>query len=598
MTSGPAEPVLEPQPIGAAERPRRSKWLVGGAVTAVFAVGAAGIFAVSNLARDPQGGSASADELGLDLLGSIENEDVLGVVDTLLPGERDAFRGPLIDVASELTRLEILSGDFDLSQLAGLDIEFEGETATVRPVAGADDIVNVDLRAAATITLDGADVPIGDLLTDNLPDDALTELRGSRVTTTEDLDVTLTAVRGDDRWYFSAFHTIAELARQEFAPGSQVPATGVGADGTDTPEQAVDQLFDRIEALDITGLIRTLNPGEAAALQRYAPLFLEDAEAALDEVPLEWRITEREVRVEGSGDSRTVFIDTIAIEGTAKGSPFSASAEGSCVAASFEGETFEQCGDGLGNADELFDEMPAVSDLVDTITDAFADIEPVGLELRRHDGLWYVSVTNTVSESFLAVLRALDRQELDAIIAAGVDAFEQAFEMTFDDLAGGLVVDDSVDDLFGDLEIIADEDLGFDVGGDVGDVGEVDDGYYLCYDEAGAAEAAACFESFVASGDMDASLIPVELRFQECGYAEISWTGELYQLSDEDFIAAATSAQSCFLDLVESGQVEAWELPSEITNLECFEGRNWYNVFDDPDYDERYYECVSVALGG
>ncbi len=39
----------------------------------------------------------------------------------------------------------------------------------------------------------------------------------------------------------------------------------------------------------------------------------------------------------------------------------------------------------------------------------------------------------------------------------------------------------------------------------------------------------------------------------------------------------------------------AAELPTEIAKLECFEGRNWYNVFNDPAYDERYYACVGVV---
>ena len=69
-------------------------------------------------------------------------------------------------------------------------------------------------------------------------------------------------------------------------------------------------------------------------------------------------------------------------------------------------------------------------------------------------------------------------------------------------------------------------------------------------------------------------------------------------VAPEEFIAAAEAARPCFLDLVEQGEVSEYELPTEISHLECFEGRNWYNVFDDPDYDERYFACLDAGFSG
>ena len=89
-------------------------------------------------------------------------------------------------------------------------------------------------------------------------------------------------------------------------------------------------------------------------------------------------------------------------------------------------------------------------------------------------------------------------------------------------------------------------------------------------------------------------MVPIELRHPECGFDE-RWSGELYQMSDAEFIAAIEEAQPCFLALLDSGEIDEFELPSEILHLECFEGRNWYSVFDDPEYDERYYACVADA---
>jgi hypothetical protein len=599
--------IVDPVAPGELQRPRRSKLVLGGAVVAVLAVGAAGVFAVSRFNGATAGGAGDPTELGTQLLTAIENEDVLGMVDVLAPGERDLFREPMIDMVNELVRLEVLAPEADLAKIAGVDIELDRETVTARQT-NVPDIVNVDLSAEATSTVDGETVPIGDLITDNLDADAVAEIRGTDETTTEEFEVSLTAVEQDGRWYFSLFHTAAEELRGGIEPEPDIPAEGIGADGADSPEAAVDSLLDRIESLDLAGMIRILNPGEAAALQRYAPLFLAEAEAALAEVPIELEITDRQFRVEGDGDQRTVLIDGLTIsgrvdeQGTDQDVEFEVSIEGTCTRAVFADETFEACaGDAasMPEVDEFLAEATDVRAFVDALGRALADIEPIGLELRSHDGRWFVSPTATVTESVLAVLRALDRQELDELIELGEAAADQLFEMIF---GGFATYEDEYDDESYEVYDESLDDYVYDESLDDGLDDPLDDASYeapawdRCYTEIGAAEATACFQEYVATGEIDVTYIPVELRFPECGYADIRWSGALYSLPDAEFIAAVEAARPCFMALVESGQIQQYELPSEIANLECFEGRNWYNVFDDPEYDERYYACLEAAF--
>ncbi len=612
-------PLVEPVEPAEFERPRRSKWLVGGAVTAVLAVGGAGVFAVANLTGSTAGGASTPEDLGAELMMAIENEDVLGAIDTLLPGERVALGEPFVEMVSELQRLDVLA-ETDLSQIGGLDVDLTGEDISVR-ATNVDDIVNIDLRADVVVSVDGAELPVGALVTDNLPEDALTELRGTRLTQSDRLDIWLTAVQDDGQWYFSLLHSAAELARAEAAPGTGIPLEGVGADGTDTPEAAVDQVLDRLEALDLTGLIRSLNPGEAAALQRYAPLFLDEANAALAEVPLRWRITERDVRVEGSGETRTAFVDALAIEGDVDGFEFTFAFHDDCIRVSMDRDEFEHCGVDREGLDQFLGSDPDIERLFRAVENAFADIEPLGIELRQHDGKWYVSPFGTLTEIYLAFLRALDREELDEIIAAfepAFDGLEDALFESMNDLAesGGLVPPIDVPLIDDDFDAVIDDDVmdgdvmdGDVMDGDVmdGDVmdGDVDggngvveeQGWFECYELTTAVDAAACFETYIASGDIEAAAVPVALRHPECGYAEVSWSNEIYSLPDDEFVAAAESARECFLALVETGEVSEYELPSEISHLECFEGRNWYQVFDDPEYDQRYYECLEQGIG-
>lgn len=556
----------------------RSPWLLLSRIGAVLAVAAAGTFAVSSLSGSPDGGASTPEELGLMFLTALDNEDVLGAVDVLIPGERDVFRDPLVDLISELIRLDVLSGDANLSRILGLEVDLADELVVVRPTNVAD-IVNVDLNAQMTVTVDGDTLPIGDLLSENLPPEALDLLTDTPEIQVDELDLTMTAVDVNGRWYFSVFHSIAEQIR-EGSTQADIPEQGLVASGAETPEAAFDQFLDALGPLDLTGLIEILNPGDAAALQRYAPMFLPDAESELADTGINLQVTDRQFRVEGSGSNRTVLIDAVALEGEIDGIKFSIAFADGCLQVDVEEESFEECLDQLGGltglgsfvggaaeVNELGVEETEVSALVDTLKEAFSDMEETGVELRQVEGLWYVSPTATFTEGVLKLLRALDREELDAII----DAFPTA-------LGAGIGVGLSEEESWSEFPTTSAE------------VGFAD-----CYEATDAAAAVECFQSLLTSGDIAPAEVPYPMRFPECGFAEAWWQGDLYSMSDEEFTATISGVRECFFDLLEQGLIEPWELGQEITHFECFEGRNYYNTFDDPGFDQRWSECVSVA---
>ena len=51
--------------------------------------------------------------------------------------------------------------------------------------------------------------------------------------------------------------------------------------------------------------------------------------------------------------------------------------------------------------------------------------------MRQYDGAWYVSPTATQTEAMLAVLRALDRKELDELISLYGPAADEFFNQIF-----------------------------------------------------------------------------------------------------------------------------------------------------------------------
>lgn len=85
----------------------------------VAALGAA-VFAGLSLADD---GNNPEDPVRA-MFEAVEQGDVLGVLEQLEPGERDALRDPLTDLVDELDRLDILD-DADLRDLQGIEISVD-----------------------------------------------------------------------------------------------------------------------------------------------------------------------------------------------------------------------------------------------------------------------------------------------------------------------------------------------------------------------------------------------------------------------------------------------------------------------------------------
>ena len=112
-----------------------------------------------------------------------------------------------------------------------------------------------------------------------------------------------------------------------------------------------------------------------------------------------------------------------------------------------------------------------------------------------------------------------------------------------------------------------------------------------CYRDADPADAASCFEEVVASGAIEASSVPLFLRFPECGLAELGWSGDYYSLPDAEFAATVTEAAPCFQAHVAAGDLEDYELSVELTHPECLDGRNWYSTTDEA-YLDAFAECA------
>ena len=402
-----ATPVsLEPPP------PPRSRGPIIAVIVGAVALIGAGVFAVSRVVGDDSvGGADSPDAAGLALLDALDQEDTLGVVDLLLPGERETLREPLTELVDELTRIEVLSDSATLEHLAGVDVQIEDGSVEVE-ATNVEDIVNLRISAMATATVDGEALPIGDLVLD-LAEGEPSEL-DVQESESHQLDIPITSVREDGRWYLSVGYTVAEAARAE--TGEDIPESGVAPVGGDTPEDAMDNLLEGLEALDLTRVVATLNPNEFEALQRYAPLFLADAQASLDDSGVTLTADDAEYTVSGDGDQRSVSIDRLHVAITSEEGDGAVTLEDGCWTVEAPDESVELCGSATElPLDDFFEDPQPIEDVLSSFEAAFADYENPGFLVQRVDGQWYISPIATVAEQLLAVVGALSRDEIEEL---------------------------------------------------------------------------------------------------------------------------------------------------------------------------------------
>ena len=412
--------------------PARPRGVAIAAVVGGAAVIAAAVFGITRVTGGDDAGASTPEEAGLALLEALENEDALGAIDVLLPGERESLREPLTALNDELTRVEVLSEDV-LTGVSGVDLVVEDESVSATGT-NVPDIVNLEITATVTGSVDGEQLPIGDLILDNMDVDR-SELDEEPSEPTEDT-FPVTAVEQDGRWYLSLFHTVAEQARTSSDESADIPAEGVAPAGGESPEDAVDTFLAAVENLDPEAMIAALNPEEFQALQRYAPIFLEDAQAGLDEAVADngtaVSIEDAEYTVSGSGDSRSLSIDHLRADLTNQGETGTVEFEDGCfeITAPEVEQSINSCEltEDTPTLEEVFgSDVAPVQDVLATLEGALADYENPGFVVEQVDGRWYISPLATVSEQLLAVAGAFDRDEIEQLsedVSAAVDAVE------------------------------------------------------------------------------------------------------------------------------------------------------------------------------
>jgi len=399
--------------------------------------------AFAYLAVTAPDGAATPEDAVRHLFEAIDQEDAIGVLESLPPSERDVLKEPVVDIVKELQRLGILK-PFDLEKVPGEDLTIEGLTLAVEPVGANDDLKAVKVTGGTIRgkTLPG-DVPVGDTLRHIVEDDFGEKIEVPESSFSEDLakgNIRMVTVKEGGGWHVSLYYSIAEAIRGD-RTAPPVLGNGPKPVGAATPDGAVSELVSAAMNLDLEKVIGMLPPDEMRAVYDYAPLFLPDAKKSIDKNSsgFSGKVNRFDTRVEGEGAVRKVFVTGFDIEVGDTYEKIHATWDGSCVVydesstSRYSYETSSgSSGSGASSSSgssngpttqthgEICTNKPSSVTRQGTSTTNDFDLGAFNgltgeyaVVVVERDGRWYVSPTRTVFDSLLTSLRKITREDIE-----------------------------------------------------------------------------------------------------------------------------------------------------------------------------------------
>lgn len=421
-----AAPMPE-EPLGG---DRTRMWVLGGLITIAIIAIAAVAFATMNAGRTNDG--ADSPEAAMQkFFDGLSSEDLVAAVDAFLPGEADPVINYTGAIGSELKRLEVLTDDVNPQGISGVNMEFSD--LEFRTEGVADGFVRVYVtNGDAFIDIDQAELPLGNLILDNLPPDARAEFDQDLPPQSDSMageDFYMVAVLEDGGWYLSLWYTMMDAIFSETGFGTPDFGAGVEAVGADSPEAAVEAAFREVLALDLEGLIGMLPPTEMRALYDYMPLVFDDYNETVGAVGSFVTIDLKSLGTkvsDGENGAKRVQIESFDIAF----SSFFFEVDGAII---FDGACFDVTINDQGGALSEFGAAipeninscdPAVADALGSgltgveMPDFLGDLgaAEIGLVAVEEDGRWFVSPTETLGDAMLQGLRIWDKATLQEYI--------------------------------------------------------------------------------------------------------------------------------------------------------------------------------------
>lgn len=355
---------------------------------------------------------------------AISRGDGIGVLESLAPAERDAFRDGVSTVSDELQRLGVLN-PMSLSNIPGVTVEIHDVVYHSDKLA--DEVVRVTM-ASGTIAIntraDGFPLPEHTQRWLDRDFGARVDPNSSaRVIDLSRSRPSLVAVKESGGWHVSLYYTLAEQVRGP--TGGPMPRFGEGPApvGGDTPLAASRTFIEAAASLDAARAVTVVYPTEGRAFYDYSSLLLplarRHAQALAKEDLFSIDVAALEMAESGEGTSRLVSVTSAEIKVSDGDDRLEMRYGQGCVSErrfmsgnDREIEESNWCDGSLAPTSRHRDP----NSHIDQVT-SWQDLGrafPTFVVLERQ-GRWYVSPTRTVLWTFGEILHHLQPADTDAL---------------------------------------------------------------------------------------------------------------------------------------------------------------------------------------
>ena len=418
--------LLPPSTAPAGARPQGGHFRGWLAVASAVLLAGAGTSTSVVLAATGGSGAPSPAAAVQDLIGALNNSDVIGMLDAVDPGERNALQPGLEGIFGQLKRLGVLSSTADLKAVTGVNVSLHGLATSTDQLSA--DVAAVTVSGGTnTEAIDPSNLPLGSYFK-RLADKALS---GRSVSTSGPNrgNTALGTVRVGGRWYVSLGYTVAIDALRAAGRNPAPPATGqLKAAGASSAQGAVRALFTDASQLNLSALVADLDPAEMAAADAYSPDWLPNAQRALDKARGTFSIKFGNFSFTSQkANGGTLVKVGHGLTLSVKGQGMQLEYANGCYTYTVNGTTRHQCAQG---GDRFLAQMKAL--LPPPVRPIFARLTTmkpdVGFVTVDQGGKWYVSPTRTYLEAVSAFLSELQPGDVQTIInnASGIgSAFEK-----------------------------------------------------------------------------------------------------------------------------------------------------------------------------
>lgn len=398
---------------------KRGKGPIIGAIAAVLvvAVGIAATIFVLNRSEAGQGGEDNPTQAATNLVNSLSQGDVLGVLESLTPAESALLVDFNARTTQRLKELKVYKEDADPNKLHGASVQAQNLKYDEKGAEKVNDHLTITKLVGGTVAFhaDASELPLTEeFMQAAFPDGLNSEptdetIDIAKVVKEQGEPIRIATVQVDGKWYPSLFYTVADYALLE--AGLEWPDQSIANNGADTADGAVKEMVQAAVNSDLERVIELLPPDEMGALHDAGPALLEQAGS-----PPPSGVTVSKLETETAdaetGGTRVMLKE---IEVQAEGQTVRVTKDGDCYAVEAEGEKQQMCADDIA-AQMAGSEMPpelqtALSHL------ASGMMKNTGVVATEVDGKWYVSPLRTYSELGLTALSDLTAEDVIALVS-------------------------------------------------------------------------------------------------------------------------------------------------------------------------------------